>query len=71
LQDAGLQKRDFLTALLGFNCGVELGQLSVVAAALLLVGWFRSSQRYRALVTIPASLAIALVAIVWTVERVL
>jgi hypothetical protein len=71
LRDAGLAHGDFLTALLGFNSGVELGQLSVVAAAFLLVGWFRSNQRYRPLVAVPASVAIALVAAFWTIQRIL
>lgn len=71
LQDAGLAKANFLTALLGFNLGVEGGQLAVVAGAFLLVGWFRSNQRYRRFVTIPASMAIATMAIVWTFERIL
>lgn len=69
LQDAGLAKANFLTALLGFNAGVELGQLSVVAVAFLLVGWFRSNPRYRPTIAIPASVAIAVVAMVWTLER--
>lgn len=69
LQDAGLQHGNFLTALVGFNIGVELGQLSVVAGAFLLLGWFRSNLRYRQLVTVPASFVIAAVALFWTVER--
>ncbi len=70
LQDAGLQKNDFLTALVGFNSGVELGQLSVVAGAFLLVGWFRSNPRYRQMVAIPASLSIACMAVIWSIERI-
>jgi hypothetical protein len=70
VQDAGLSRSSFLTALVGFNAGVELGQMSVVLGALLLVGWFSSSHRYRPLVAIPASALIALVALLWTVERI-
>lgn len=71
LRDAGLARGDFLTALVGFNGGVELGQLSVVAAAFLLVGWFRSNQRYRPMVAVPASLVIAVIAAFWAVQRIL
>lgn len=71
LKDLGLQRHDFLTALVGFNAGVELGQLSVVALALLLVGWFRSRPGYRRLVVVPASATIAAVAVFWTFQRLL
>ncbi|AIE84360.1 HupE/UreJ family protein [Fimbriimonas ginsengisoli] len=71
LQDLGLHRNDFLLALVGFNGGVELGQLTVVAAAFLLVGWYRSNERYRSVVAIPASVAIAAVALFWTVQRIL
>ncbi len=71
LKDLGLQRHDFLTALVGFNAGVELGQLSVVALALLAVGWLRSRPSYRRLVVVPASVMIAAVAVFWTFQRIL
>jgi len=71
LKDLGLQRHDFLTALVGFNAGVELGQLSVVALALFAVGWFRSRPGYRRLVVVPASATIAAVAVFWTFQRLL
>ena len=70
LKDLGLQRHDFLTALIGFNGGVELGQLSVVALAFLVVGWMRPRASYRRIVVIPASFAIAVVAVFWTVQRI-
>ena len=39
LKDIGLPRSEFLAALVSFNVGVELGQLAVIAAAFLLVGW--------------------------------
>ena len=39
LRDLGLPRSEFLTALVTFNLGVEGGQLAVIAAAVLLVGW--------------------------------
>jgi hydrogenase/urease accessory protein HupE len=70
LQELGLPRGEFVTALLSFNIGVEFGQLFVVAAAFALIGW-RWSQRewYRARVVVPASVAIACVAVYWTAER--
>lgn len=71
LGEVGLPRAEFATALLGFNLGVEAGQLAVIGAAFLAVGWRFSAQRwYRPFVVTPASAAIACVAIYWTVERI-
>jgi hypothetical protein len=70
LAEIGLPKKDFLSALIGFNIGVELGQLSVLAGCFLAVGlWFRDRAWYRIAITNPASLAIAVIAAYWFVER--
>jgi len=62
---------DFVTALVAFNAGVELGQLAVIAAAwLLLTSWTRERVWYRRRVLVPASLAIAEMGLVWMAERV-
>ena len=71
LQEAGLNQHNLFTGLLGFNVGVELGQLTVVTAAFLLVGQFRNHANYRKFVVLPGSLAIAATALFWTVERIL
>ena len=71
LGELGLADGQFLTSLLGFNAGVELGQLTVIAAAWLLLGFnFRSRLKYRGRVAIPASVTIAAVGGYWFVERV-
>ena len=70
LGELGLPDRDFLTALLSFNLGVEAGQLSVILLAFLTLGWFRHRAWYRARATVPLSLVIALVGLYWFVERV-
>ncbi len=70
LTDVGLPPSNYMIALLTFNLGVELGQLSVILLAWLAVGkWFSQRDWYRARVVAPASVAIALVALYWTVER--
>ncbi|WP_240336668.1 HupE/UreJ family protein [Tropicibacter sp. Alg240-R139] len=67
----GLPQDQFFAALLGFNIGVELGQLAVIAAAFLTVGlWFRNKYWYRGRIAIPASIVIALIGAYWFVERV-
>ncbi|WP_233256542.1 HupE/UreJ family protein [Opitutus sp. ER46] len=71
LQELGLPRAEFVPALVGFNAGVELGQLAVIALAFLAVGWARAWPRYRRWVVVPASLAIGAVALFWTVERVI
>lgn len=71
LRELGLPRSDFLAALLAFNVGVECGQIAVVLLALLLVGWLRSSKRYRPVIVIPASLLIAAVGMYWFVTRAL
>ena len=70
LEELGLPRSEFVTALLGFNLGVEAGQLAVIGAAFLLVGWHCANRTwYRSRVVVPASLMIACMAIYWTVER--
>ena len=70
LAELGLPRSEFLTALISFNVGVEAAQLAVIGAAFLLVG-LHWSQRdwYRRRIVIPASVAIATMAVYWTVER--
>lgn len=70
LSELGLPPRHFLAALLSFNVGVELGQLAVIALALLAVAAFRNRPWYRQRVVVPASLAIAALALFWTVQRI-
>jgi len=72
LQELGLPRADFVTGLIGFNVGVELGQLAVIALAWVATGWlFRHQPWYRARIVWPASAAIALAGLYWTVERVM
>jgi len=70
LHELGLPRSQFLPALLSFNLGVELGQLSVIALAFLAVGWLGSRPWYRSRIVIPASLGIAAVGLYWTIQRI-
>ncbi|MBL8222067.1 MAG: HupE/UreJ family protein [Bryobacterales bacterium] len=70
LQEIGLPRTEFLTALITFNAGVEAGQLAVIAAAFLILGWFSSIQTwYRSRIVVPISAGIACTAVYWTIER--
>ena len=69
LADLGLPREALALALLGFNLGVEAGQLAIVAAFLPLAHALRRSRFYRWVVLWGGSLAIAAVAAAWFVER--
>ena len=71
LGDFGIASGAFVEALLGFNLGVEFGQLAVIAIAFALVGWFMSKPWYRTAIAIPASLIISAIGAFWVVERTL
>jgi hydrogenase/urease accessory protein HupE len=72
LSQLGLPRSEFLTALLCFNAGVELGQLSVILGAFVLIGIpFRREPWYRRRVVVPVSLAIAAVGLYWAIQRIL
>lgn len=70
LNEIGLPRSEFVPALLAFNVGVELGQLTVIFAAFLLTLPFRQKPWYRKAVVIPGSLFIAVVALYWFVDRI-
>jgi len=70
LIDMGLSEDLRFPSLIAFNVGVEAGQLIVIALAFLLVGWFRQRKWYRRRITVPCSVSIAAVGLVWTVQRI-
>jgi hypothetical protein len=69
LESVGVPASERFAVVLGFNVGVELGQLAVLLAAFVAVGWARSRPTYRDRVIVPGSIAIAIVGVVWTVQR--
>ena len=70
LADFGMPDDAFATALISFNVGVELGQLAIIAAAFLLIGyWFGKKRWYKRRITNPASIIIAAIALFWFYER--
>jgi hypothetical protein len=76
--DLGLPPGQFWSALIGFNVGVEVGQLSVIACALglsLLIRWRLASHgpdgAWRRYVVVPVSGLIGITGLVWTAQRIL
>jgi hypothetical protein len=69
LSDVPFPKNDFVMALLGFNVGVDLGQLLIIAILTLCLGWASKKSWYRGAIAVPASLVIAMVGIIWAIER--
>ncbi|MEM7463843.1 MAG: HupE/UreJ family protein [Pseudomonadota bacterium] len=71
LGEVGLDPARFATSLIGFNIGVEIGQLSVILVAFLALDLpFGKYQWYRSRIAIPASAAISVVGAYWFFERV-
>jgi len=69
LGELGLPQDALLRALVGFNLGVEAGQLAVVAAFLPLAFGMRRTWFYRRVLLDAGSVLIALLALGWMVER--
>lgn len=70
LTEFGIPTGQFVTALIGFNIGVELGQLTVIALCFVLIGaWFGNASWYRRAIIIPGSVIIALIGAYWFIER--
>ena len=70
LSDFGMPDDDFAIALISFNVGVEFGQLAVITVAFLAIGvWCRHKTWYRERIIIPGSMAISIVGLFWTLER--
>jgi hydrogenase/urease accessory protein HupE len=71
LKDFGMPADAFATALISFNVGVELGQLTVIALAFLTVGlWFSRRDWYRHVVVMTGSATIAVIGLYWTWDRI-
>jgi len=71
LADFGMPDEDFMTALISFNIGVELGQLAIICLAFVSVSlWWRHKDWYRGLIVIPSSVLISLVGLYWTYDRI-
>jgi hypothetical protein len=69
LTDLGLPKASLAIALVGFNLGVEIGQLAIVAMFLPIAYGLRRTWLYQKMIFTAGSLMIVLIATIWFVER--
>ena len=70
LTELRLPRAEIIPALISFNIGIELAQLTVIAAAYFAVAFWVSDRRwYRARVVLPACTAIAATGLFWTIQR--
>ena len=75
LADFGMPENDFATALISFNVGVEIAQLTIILIAYFVLDYgvrrqLVDDQQYRQFVVIPGSLIIALIGLYWTYDRI-
>jgi hypothetical protein len=71
LMDLLVSRESKLTALIGFNIGVEIGQLAIIAVIFPLLYVFRERRLYRDFLLPGVSAVIAIVALWWFVTRAL
>ena len=72
LADFGLPIYQFVPALIGFNVGVELGQITVILILFCAISyWFKNKIWYRNLIALPFSSVVGLVGLFWFFERIL
>jgi hypothetical protein len=69
LADLGLPRDALLLALVGFNVGVETGQLVIVSVFLPSAYWLRRTMFYQRGVFLGGSVLICVLAAVWFIER--
>ena len=70
LNEIGLPKNEFLTALVGFNCGVEVAQVVILLVCYIMIAkWIRDKDWYSSMFVRPLSMGISLVALFWAIER--
>jgi len=70
LTEFGLTKASLLVALVGFNVGVELGQMTIVLVFLPAAFLLRHSAFYRVAILRLGSAAVVLIAFTWMVQRI-
>jgi uncharacterized membrane protein YidH (DUF202 family) len=67
--EAGFPAGQLVSSLAAFTVGVEMGHVAILVAACAALGWCRNKPWFRARVTIPGSLIISVIALVWLWQR--
>ncbi len=71
LSEIGVPENHFISALIGFNFGVEIGQLSFALVVFAILFKFMKKQWYSRHIVMPGSILIAMVGSFWVLERML
>lgn len=69
LQDLDLPRSSLVTTLFGFNLGVEIGQVAIVAVFVPLAFAARRTPAYRKVALVAGSVVICALATIWLIER--
>ncbi len=70
LAEFGMPESAYVTSLISFNIGVEIGQLVILTAAFFgITYWFKNKQHFHNYVTIPGSVIIGVTGLYWTWDR--
>ena len=69
LSDLELNPTALVAGLLGFNIGVEFGQLTVLLIAWVITLPFVNRDEYRRMIVIPVSICISIMGAYWVIER--
>ena len=72
LSNFGLPSANFVWALVGFNIGVEIGQITIIFVFYTIcIYWINTKNYYTKFISMPGSAIIALIGIFWFFERTL
>lgn len=69
LSELGIPEEHFISALVGFNLGVEIGQLSFALVVFLLLARLLKKNWYNQFIVLPGSAMVALLGTYWVFER--
>ena len=72
LSSFGLPSTNFVWALVGFNIGVEIGQITIIFVFYAIcIYWIKTKNYYTKFISMPGSAIIALIGVFWFFERTL
>ncbi len=69
LHEMGLEYKNFVSTVFGFNLGVEAGQVVIVLAILPLIYFISNKKAYRKIIMPFLSLLTAFISLLWAIER--
>ena len=70
LNELGLSKSNQLTSILGFNLGVEIGQLVIILVAIPILWLLNQRDKFKEILVPVIALSIFLLGMVWVWQRI-